>query len=357
MRGIRSFHNWPSALCLGICVFTFFSVSAAIACSTVAFKNQTNPLLAYNFDFEATDAGFVLINPPDASKRSVMGGTAARWVSRFGSVTVNQIGPGMPAAGMNTKGLVITLMWNSEAVYSGNSGAPVVSELEFIQRLLDTSASIEEALSQLNLITVQGLVPIHYFLFDASGSAAIVTPTATGLTVHRGNDVPVPALTNTTYEKALRHIRTSVGTNSTPESAGSLDRFRRAAAVTQTNSIFTSAQAFNVLEDLANPSTRWQIVFDPVSLHVNLRLANGGEMLRLDLALLDFTCLERPLGVSLRSGRDTFSSTGLSPIERAELTDSMSDVLLSMKSTAHLGKPEIVANLSAGLLDSIACRN
>ncbi|WP_029063359.1 linear amide C-N hydrolase [Labrenzia sp. DG1229] len=357
MRGIQSFQNWPSALHLGICVFTFFSVSAAIACSTVAFTNQPNPLLAYNFDFEATDAGFVLVNPPDASKRSVMGGTAARWVSRFGSITVNQIGPGMPAAGMNTKGLVITLMWNSEAVYSGNSGAPVVSELEFIQRLLDTSASVEEALSQLDSITVQGLVPIHYFLFDAVGSAAVVTPTATGLTVHRGNDLPVPALTNTNYEQALGHIRTSAGTNNTPESAGSLDRFRRAAAATQTNSIVTSAQAFKVLEDLTNPSTRWQIVFDPVSMYVNLRLANGGEMLRLDLAHLDFTCLERPLGVSLRSVPASLPATGLLPIERADLTDSMSEVLLSMTSTAHLGRPEVVANLSAGLLASSACRN
>ncbi|MEM9633046.1 MAG: linear amide C-N hydrolase [Pseudomonadota bacterium] len=365
MRGIGSFQMWASITRLWISVTAVFSFSAALACSTVAFRNTDQPLLAYNFDFEATDAGYLLINPIGTSRRSIMEGDAASWTSRFGSITVNQIGPGMPAAGMNTAGLVISLMWNREAVYSGRGNAPVVSELEFIQRLLDTSGTVEEALAGIDDVSIRGLVPIHYFLFDASGNAAIVTPGEAGLMLHQGNDLPVPALTNTSYPNALDHLKNHAAPIGAPGvvsdvvsgGAGSLKRFRlAAAAAAQMSEGANSTQAFDVLDDLATPSTRWQVVFEPVAKRVTLRIAETGRELSLDLAKTDFDCRDNPLGVNLKGGRTDPSTTGFTPISQEDLSETMSEVLLSMKSTAALGSPEVVKQLSAGLLASSVCR-
>ncbi|MCV0429376.1 MAG: linear amide C-N hydrolase [Roseibium sp.] len=355
MRGIGPFRKWPFALHLGVCALSVFTFSAALACSTVVFRNQQVPLLAYNFDFEATDAGFLLINPSGASKRSVMDGNPASWSSRFGSVTVNQIGPGMPAAGMNSKGLVVSLMWNEEADYARHNSAPVLSELEFIQRLLDTSGSVTEALSWIDEVSIQGFVPIHYFLFDASGDAAILTPGEAKLIVHRGEDLPVPVLTNTSYQKALEHLKKPSGSGVKSGDRGSLARFRIAATALQASVEVNSSQAFDVLEDLATSSTRWRIVFNPVDKQINLRIGSAAESLTLDLTATDFSCQRRPHGANLRTVSANLSASALAPIDQRELADTMSEVLLSMKATAHLGRPEVTAGLSAGLLASSVC--
>lgn len=360
MRGNGSFQTWAGIVRLAISISAVFSFSAALACSTVAFRNTGDPLLAYNFDFEATNAGFLLINPTGASKNSVMEGDAANWNSRFGSVTVNQIGPGMPAAGMNTAGLVISLMWNREAVYSKQGHAPVVSELEFIQRLLDTSGTVDEALAKIDEVSIQGLVPIHYFLFDASGAAAIVTPGEAGLIVHEGSELPVSALTNTSYPKALGFLNGRVATNDpsggVSDRPGSLERFSVAAEATRTSKEVTRAQAFDVLDNLANPSTRWQIVFEPVAQRITLRVSGHDGDLTLDLAALDFDCRDAPPSVNLRGVRPDISTAQFIPIDQVDLSETMSEVLLSMKSTAALGRPEVTQQLSAGLLASSVCK-
>ena len=345
----------PFTLRLGVWLLSFFSLSAALACSTVAFRHQEVPLLAYNFDFEATGAGFLVINPAGAAKGSVMDGNRATWRSRFGSITVNQIGPGMPAAGMNTAGLVVTLMWNEDATYPDPGTAPVVSELEFIQRLLDTSGSVAEALAKINGVGIQGLVPIHYFLFDATGDAAIILPDETELVVYHGNALPIAALTNTSYAKALSYLEASPGPDAQPDGPASLDRFRTGAKASQSTEERTPAQAFDVLDQLTNSSTRWQMVFEPVTKRITLRVGGPEGETSLALGDTDFVCGQRPLGIDLGKVRPDFSAASFTPIDPGNLAATMGEVLSSMKGTAHLGRPQIAAGLAAGPLASSVC--
>jgi hypothetical protein len=118
----------------------------------------------------------------------------------------------------------------------------------------------------------------------------------------------------------------------------------------------TRAQAFDVLDNLATPSTRWQIVFEPVAKRITLRVSGHDGDLTLDLAALDFDCRDTPQSVNLRGARPDFSTSHFIPIDQVDLSETMSEVLLSMKSTATLGRPEVTQQLSAGLLASSVCK-
>lgn len=359
-------HCTKAVLRAGVSVLSTVTVSAAaLACSTVAFQQLERPLLAYNFDFDTTGTGFLMVNPAGATKRSVMSeDRPAEWTARFGSVTFNQIGPTMPAAGMNTAGLAVTLMWTDDAVFGGGNGTSIVSELEFIQRLLDTSASVDEALAAIGDVRIEGFVPIHYFLFDRSGTAASVLPGESGYVVHTGDDLPVPALTNTRYDVLIEEAAAFAGLGGAqPVPAGtpwdgtsSLSRFVIAAsAIAEADEATTTDQAFAVLDEIANPSTRWQVVFDPADRRIAFRTERGVAERVVSMDDLDMGCVRRPLSLDLSALPPGDLIAALAPIDHDALVASMSEVFLSLKATAAFGRPEVVGELAAGLVGSISC--
>ena len=88
----------------------------------------------------------VLVNPRGVAKTSVLERSPASWVARYGSVAFNQYGKDSPAGGVNEKGLVVEVMDLDETRYPPPDSRPAVGPLEWVQHLLDTSASVDEAL-------------------------------------------------------------------------------------------------------------------------------------------------------------------------------------------------------------------
>lgn len=164
--------------------------TAALACTTMVLGPQAHRLVAYSYDQPSSGAGMLVVNPKGVARSSIMDPPQAAWAARHGSVTFNQFGLGMPTAGMNTAGLVVTLMWNADASYGAPTGDPQLNELELIQHLLDTAATVDEALAVAGELHVQGLVPIHYFLVDRHGDTAGLRPGNGELVATRGADLP-----------------------------------------------------------------------------------------------------------------------------------------------------------------------
>ncbi len=339
----------------------WLTVSAALACSTVALGPAHRPVIAYSFDFAATGAGFLYVNPAAAARSSVMDDNPAQWTVAHGSVTFSQMGPGMPAAGMNTAGLVVSLMWNDEARYSGKDPAPVVTELEFIQRLLDISGSVEEALEAIRGVHIRGFVPIHFFIADRTGAMAIITPTNAGLLVHSNENMPVPALTNTHYDKLLSQLAAFDGFGGDrplPDAQidpGSLQRFAIAAdAARRFVSPAALDDAFEVLDRLANRTSRWQIVFDPVDQRVTFRIVGRSGTFAIDLSTIDFHCCERPLAAELSRLDQPGGTVPLAAVEPAAVA-AVSRRVLSAFTDAPGLSPDLADGLTAGLLASLNC--
>lgn len=359
----RCLRQWVLILKWPLSLFMLLPVTAALACSTMMLGLPERPIVAYSFDFAATGSGFLLINPQGAIRHSIMGNNPAEWMARYGSVTFNQIGPGMPAAGMNTAGLVVSLMWNNDAVYSQDIDAPIVNELEFIQRLLDTSASVDQVLEVLQNIHIQGMIPIHYFIADRMGRTAAVTPTVAGFRIHTGDDMPVPALTNTSYAKLMEEIaffKGFGGEQALPsgdrlDNPNSLERFAIAASASRRlNPGLTMEKALGMLNAVANRDTRWQIVFDPVMQRIAFQMVDQQEIHIFDMLNLEFRCFDHPLSADLNeiSGKDF--PVDFVPMSVAKISRVARTVLGSFSDTSGLG-PEISDGLIQGLLESVTC--
>ncbi|MEM8854863.1 MAG: hypothetical protein AAGD34_14265 [Pseudomonadota bacterium] len=276
-----------------------------------------------------TGAGLVVVNGRGGERQSIMEGNPARWAASNGSVTFNQFGPGMPAAGMNEHGLFVSLMWNEDVRYEEAADGPVVNELEFIQRLLDTSATVGDALASIDHVAIKGHVPIHYFVSDAAGKTASLTPSPRGVVVRTGAEMPVPAKTNTTYGDLIDHLARLDGDGGRAPTAdagerSSLDRFVVAAeAARNTADRAVISDAFNVLAKVETPETRWQIVFDPTARTIRFQTVTAEGPRLIDLTALDFACRPARLALTI----DHAPGQALAPLSKDDHTAMLADIL------------------------------
>jgi len=353
----RNFHRWP------ITFAAWLFAGAALACSTVALGPADARLVAYSYDTSETDAGYVLVNPAGATRGSIMEGETARWTVDHGSITFNQFGPGMPTAGMNVAGLGVSLMWNDDARFPPIGDRGLVNELELIQMLLDRAATVDEAIAVMDDVGIQALVPIHYFIADASGATAAITPTAERMVVHEGEAMPVAALTNSSYADLIDGLSAFAGFGGEQalpsaralDDQGSMGRFAIAAGATSNPGPVTREQAFAVLADVENPQTQWQIVFAPHDQRIDFRLIGEEGQWRIELAAIDFTCRSMPLGRSLGALSADEPVPAMLPATFAGLTVVLSDVMAGFFPLTGL-PPEVAGPITEAQINVLTCR-
>ncbi|RXZ77622.1 linear amide C-N hydrolase [Paenibacillaceae bacterium] len=162
-------------------------------------KNQDVPYKgAYIFTNKRGVAKSALVQPP---------AIPAKWISRYGSLTISQVGKEMPNGGINEEGLVIeqTTLWQS--TYTDDNRLPAVGELQWIQLLLDTCASVKEAEQVAYGVRIaQPMARLHYMIADRSGDCAIIEFLDGVMYVYRGNSLPFSIMTNTPYTEALKDL-------------------------------------------------------------------------------------------------------------------------------------------------------
>lgn len=275
--------------------------ASARACSTFALRHGARVVYGNNYDW-SNGNGLVLVNKRDVSKSALPTPgepDAPRWVSKYGSVTFNQYGRELPASGMNEAGLVVLLMWLDETAYPAADGRGAVNPLEWIQYQLDNFGSVEEVVRNAPSLRVSSTIAkVHYLVGDREGAAAAVEFLGGRLVVHTGPRMPVPALTNDTYERSLLSLKKYAGFGGalpTPSGAGSLERFARAAAFVKSYRPADDAgvvdDAFGLLSGVAQGDyTKWGIVYDPRALAVHFRTLKSPGVKRLDARALDFRC-------------------------------------------------------------------
>ena len=241
------------------------------ACSTFCLHLGDKTFFGRNYDFEIGD-GMVMVNPSGLQKKGFQKG-GPKWTARFGSITFNQFGRDNPMGGMNEASLVIELMWLDEAQYPDPDGRTPLGVLEWIQYQLDTAATVDEILESDRKVRISGRVPLHYLVSDGTGRAAAVEFLRGTLVAHSDQQLPAAVLTNSVYAKSLEYLHSRRGR--TPSGTGSLERFARAA-----NELERLKRAspdrpvhalFEVLDSIAQPETRWSIVYDQTKRVVHYR--------------------------------------------------------------------------------------
>jgi penicillin V acylase-like amidase (Ntn superfamily) len=241
-------------------------------CTTFCLEGSDGPVFGRNYDWNIGMAN-VTINRRGLAKRAMVlaPDTPAEWTSKYGSITFNQYGHEFPTGGMNEAGLVVEVMWLTGTSFPEPDKRAAVRELQWVQYQLDNCRTIDEVLAtDAKLRVTHDSIAIHFLVCDASGEQASLELLGGQLVVHRGADLPVAALANSTYESSLKYLESIEGFGGerpTPKSSSSLDRFVRASCgvveYEPSSAEETMKYAFGILEDVRQGDfTKWSIVYD-----------------------------------------------------------------------------------------------
>jgi penicillin V acylase-like amidase (Ntn superfamily) len=271
-----------------------------LACTTFCLKNNGEVLFGKNYDWMIGD-GLVFVNKRGVEKSAMTSAmtsgneTAARWISKYGSVTFNQYGKDNPSGGMNEAGLVIELMWLDDTEYPKPDSRPVVDVLEWIQYQLDISANVAEVVKNAEAVRIASPVKLHYLVNDKAGNSATIEFLGGNLVAHTGEKLDVSVLANDTYEKSLNYSKSVPSEKAKTES--SFDRFTRAAGKTKDFGAKPKTEAesvnyaFDILANVAQKgATQWSIVYDQTRAKIHFRSMQSSAIKTIDARVFDYSC-------------------------------------------------------------------
>lgn len=283
------------------------AATAADACTTFCVGAADSLVFGKNYDWNVPD-GMVVVNKRNVEKTALTNDNPAHWTSRYGSLTFNQYGREFPSGGMNEEGLVVELMWLDDTRYPEPDSRAALPTLQWIQYQLDCCATIDDvvATDKVVRITSGGSARIHFLIADSTGTCASVEYLGGKMVVHRGDDMPYPALTNDTYERSLTYVREG----GAQDGVRSLPRFARAVndlKVGPSGPGTAVADAFKILADCAQGAyTQWSIVYEIGKRRVVFRTQINPELRWVDFSSLDFACTSpvRIMDINLSTAGD-----------------------------------------------------
>lgn len=242
---------------------------------------------------------------------------AVAWTSKYGSLVATGYDIGT-CDGMNEKGLVASLLFLPESIYTRpNDTRPVMGISIWTQYVLDNFATVSEAVAELKKETFRIDAPhmpngsastLHMGITDATGNTAVLEYIDGNLIIHEGKEYQV--MTNSPrydlqlaigdYWKEVGGIHMLPGTNR------SSDRFVRASfyihAIPQTAdpkiavpSVLSVMRNVSVPFGISTPdkphisSTRWRSVSDQKDLIYYFESTLTPNLFWVDLKKIDFS--------------------------------------------------------------------
>jgi len=270
----------------------------AAACTVFALSQGDTIVVGRNLDIDEPLPGAVLVNPRGVTKSLVpwrgygpvaYEGEVPSWTSRLGSVTFTCWGRDFIESGMNERGLVVAEA-NLPAEFPPDDGRPGASCAQWMQYLLDTCATVDEALAHAGDLRVDG-EDWHFMLTDSAGDCAVVEFIDGRAVAYRGNDLPHRAMTNSAHVSVTGQLPLDVrfgGEVDIGAGDDSYGRFVRVAALMRDIGLLdcdgTADCAFHILDSVATGETARSVVYDTSTRRVVWKTPGGREPKWLDLA-------------------------------------------------------------------------
>ncbi len=279
-------------------------------CTSFCLDNNGYAIFGANYD-HAKDRhdGLVFVNKRNVTKsfqQPDSSGDHVRWTSKYGSVSFNFIASQTSWTGMNEAGLVIYSMRLEEGSRAPEpDGRPCISIHYWLQYMLDNFSSVEEVMASDSALRVVSPDRIpHYLASDKYGHCATIEFIEGRMVTHSGNDLPVKALANTSYDRSISEwnkisMQKKNGKPVPSMGSSSRGRFIRAADRVMTfepSDPKTAVNiAFGILKDISlqnghGIATCWSIVFDTKNLQIHFKTIVHSEIRIVDLRKLDFSC-------------------------------------------------------------------
>jgi choloylglycine hydrolase len=326
------------------------------ACTSFCLDQGDHCVFGANQDNDV-DRGLVVVKPRGRLKTSWEPSTTgryARWIAKYGSLTLDYAGLELAWAGLNEAGLMIsTMALGATENPHPDERPPLISPL-WVQYQLDNHATVEEVIASDDQVRITGNVD-HFLVCDARGECAVIEFLNGQMVAHRGDALPVAVLANSTYPGSLDAWRER--RPSTTEEGHSLNRFAEAAdAVTAFQPTTAQAavqHAFDTLAEVALPNNAWRIVFDPSQGRVHFWTHGQPVVRSVDLGRLDLACGAPLLMLDIHAPLEGDISDRFEPYDhRASLAHSQAFVLERGMQDEY---PPYLVNMLIGGMESFRC--
>jgi Linear amide C-N hydrolases, choloylglycine hydrolase family len=256
-----------------VCILAMFTFSTVFPCTTFVLRQGNRIIFGRNLDWYS-GTGLVIVNPRNIEKVAIVNPSekAIKWVSKFGSITFNQVGRELPFGGINESGLVVEHMTLDETVYPAKDNRYAIGAFQWIQYQLDNYSTIEEVINSDTFLRIEDNSKIHFLICDRSGNSAAIEFLNGKMVYLAGKDLPVSALANSTYEESLRCYKTNGNTLSNP----SLYHFCTAAkqiSGAHSSNDSTIDYTFRTLNMVSQALfTKWSIVYDITNMRIYFKV-------------------------------------------------------------------------------------
>ncbi|QDU54841.1 linear amide C-N hydrolase [Aeoliella mucimassa] len=211
-------------------------------CSRVKWTAEGQPVLVgRNMDWTARMGSKLYAMPKGVAREGLVDVNPLQWTSKYGSV-VTIVWDCATSDGINEAGLCANLLYLAESNFGQRvTDLPGVSISLWVQYLLDTCATVAEAVAASQACQVQSFelvhqgtkvdAPLHLSLADASGDSAVVEILSGNMVVHHGPQYSV--MTNSPiYDEQLVLLKQYEGLGGKKPIPGTMeaeDRFARGA--------------------------------------------------------------------------------------------------------------------------------
>jgi choloylglycine hydrolase len=296
---------------------------AAYTCTTFVLRGPNALVFGRNLDW-FSGTGLLIVNPRNLKKVGLpaLPGRAAQWVSKYGSVTFNQVGRELPYGGINEAGLVVEHMTLDKAKYPEADDRATVQACQWIQYQLDTCSTVEEVIKSDAVLRISDpQSKFHFLVCEKSGRTAVIEFLNGQMVSYRNTDMPIPVLANSTYAESLERY----GRAADVAADGSIRNFATAAAMVKENKTATSdfavTSAFSILAAVSQGvSTKWSIVYDLRRMDIYFKIFEtphidgprkiflkpvGSAVIKsISLRELDFDCRKTPKVINLETHQE-----------------------------------------------------
>lgn len=221
-------------------VFSFHSLFNLEACTRM-FWNEHNQIkiVARTMDLSTSDEPQMWLNPRGIHYCSEIDSNGLEWTSLYGNISISAAHKkSLITDGLNEHGLALHVLVLGSTQYEKRDMRPGIHYGEWIQYILDTCQTVEEALKahsyfQVVPLRVNGLViPLHLMMEDATGDSAIIEFIEGKMHVYHGSQYQV-ATNGPTYDNQLKNLASYErfgGTELLPTDTNSTSRFVLASA-------------------------------------------------------------------------------------------------------------------------------
>jgi choloylglycine hydrolase len=249
-----------------------------------------------NYDVPDPCPGRIYINKCGVKKTAILRppDQPAQWTSQHGSVVFSQVGAEFPSCGMNECGVVVeqTSLWTT--LYPDRDARPAITELQWIQYMLDTCGSVDEVLDATQQIRIaQKAQRIQYYVIDLSGVQCLLAWILGELHLHRSQPDEPFVIANDMLETSRDYERIHQGyggTRPVTKSDMSLDRYM--VTVDALRQIRAGgripASWFEVLDASAFAQTQWQILYHAAAGRIEYRTKANRSISAIDMQDLCF---------------------------------------------------------------------